>query len=192
MVGCKSERLLDMVRQGCQIMKSAMVHRGLCLFIAAAMLAGARLSIEAGNIDNGGQGAKFAYGENVGWINLAPASGPGVTVESNSLSGYGWGENVGWINFSPPDGGVINDGSGNLTGWAWGENIGWINFSPTGGGVKINPATGSFSGYAWGENVGWVNFDTDDSSAVTTWRAASGDSQGGGGGGGCFISATKE
>jgi subtilase family serine protease len=83
-----------------------------------------------------------------------------------------WGENIGWINLSPASGGVTNNGTGNLSGYAWGENIGWINFAPTGGGVTINPNTGIFNGYAWGENVGWINFAPTGGGVTTSWRQA--------------------
>lgn len=112
----------------------------------------------AENIDPDGTGCKYAWAENVGWINFKPLQGLGVTVTSTGLTGYAWGENIGWINLSPTGGGVVNDGVGNLSGYAWGENVGWINFGPGNGGVKIDPFTGLFSGSAWGENIGWINF----------------------------------
>lgn len=111
----------------------------------------------ASNIDPENDGSKYVWGENVGWINLAPSGDTGVTVTDTILSGYAWGENIGWINFSPIYGGVINDGSGKLGGFAWGQNTGWINFSPLGGGVSIS-TSGIFVGWAWGENTGWINF----------------------------------
>jgi hypothetical protein len=117
----------------------------------------------AGNIDPVN---KFAYGENIGWINLEPLQGPGVTVADATVTGYAWGENIGWINMDPTNGGVINDGAGNLSGYAWGENVGWVNFY----GVTINPSTGVFSGMAWGENIGWINFAPNGVSVKTSWR----------------------
>jgi uncharacterized protein GlcG (DUF336 family) len=113
---------------------------------------------------------KYAYGENVGWINFAPTEGSGVTVTNTAVTGMAWGENIGWINLSPGDGGVLNDTNGNLSGYAWAENVGWINFNPTGGGVKIDPATGVFSGMAWGENIGWINFAPNGFPVKTAWR----------------------
>ncbi len=118
----------------------------------------------AENIDPHIDGSKFAYAENVGWVNFAPGHGPGVQVSSSSLDGFVWSETIGWINLSPTNyGGIFNDGNGNLSGFAWGENIGWINFNPTvpgdenDYGVKIT-SDGSLKGYAWGENIGWINF----------------------------------
>lgn len=125
----------------------------------------------AGNIDPGSTGEKFIYGENAGWINLAPAAGPGVTVTDTGLTGFAWGENIGWINLSPTGGGVANDGQGNLSGFAWAENMGWINFSPAGGGVHID-SSGVFSGKAWGENTGWISFGSNGAvpfSLTTSW-----------------------
>src|SRR3990172_891230 len=84
--------------------------------------------VTAENIDPDNDDSQYAYGENVGHLNLKPAS-------------YG---------------GVANDGAGNLSGYAWGENVGWINFAPTGGGVTIG-SDGVFDGWAWGENIGWIH-----------------------------------
>jgi hypothetical protein len=139
----------------------------------------------AENIDPDNDGSKYAWGENIGWINFEPSLGSGVTVTDSAVEGYAWGENFGWINLSPANyGGVFNDGSGNLSGYAWGENVGWINFAPTGAGVTIDPSTGVFSGYAWGENIGWINFAPTSGGVKTSW---SGVSDGDGGSGGCFI-----
>ena len=126
------------------------------------------------NIDPGNDGSQYCYGENIGWINLQPLYGTGITVTDTAVSGYAWGENIGWINMSPTTGGgVVNDGNGNLSGYAWAENVGWINFAPIGGGVSINPNTGVFSGYAWGENIGWINFSPiTGGGAKTSWRGA--------------------
>jgi hypothetical protein len=118
----------------------------------------------AGNIDPVN---KFAYGENIGWVNLEPLQGTGVTVADTTVTGYAWGENIGWINLDPANSGVVNDGKGNLSGYAWGENVGWINFEE----VKIDPATGIFSGYAWGENIGWINFAPSGAPVKTLWVA---------------------
>jgi hypothetical protein len=125
----------------------------------------------AGNIDPGNDGSQYCYGENIGWINLQPSSGTGITVTNTAVSGFAWGENTGWINFSPANGGVLNDGNGNLSGYAWAENAGWINFAPTGGGVWIN-ACGEFNGMAWGENIGWISCRSDGANAfkvTTSW-----------------------
>lgn len=142
------------------------------------------VSVSAGNIDPGGDGHKYTYGENVGWSNLAASQGPGVMVEDNKLTGFIWSENIGWIKLAPNFGGVIHDGKGNLSGYAWSENCGWINFSCTTNntcsnvdyGVTIDTVTGLFSGYAWGENIGWIKFDysgfpnPDHTYALTSWR----------------------
>ena len=132
-----------------------------------------------GGIDPDNDGSRYAWGENIGWINLKPLFNPVVTVTDSTVTGFAWDENVGWINMDPSGGGVVNDGAGNLSGFAWGENTGWISFSclNTGScgavtyGVTIDPATGEFSGYAWGENIGWVNFDpAAGGGAKTSWR----------------------
>ncbi|MEI8240919.1 MAG: hypothetical protein WCI22_16010, partial [Actinomycetota bacterium] len=84
------------------------------------------VALAAGNIDVTN---KWAWGTNIGWINLAPDNG-GVTVYSDHLEGYAWGENVGWLRLGTHTGGsahsyandaagtygVNNDGIGNLSG----------------------------------------------------------------------------
>lgn len=151
--------------------------------------------VQANNIDSNNN-ARYAYGENIGWINFAPSFGPGVTVTDDAVTGYAWAENLGWISLSCEDTsscgtvdyGVTNDGAGNLSGHAWGENVGWISFSCENAGtcgtveyrVTIDPATGEFSGRAWGENIGWISFDYSGSvtyGVKTSWR---GDSDGDG------------
>lgn len=109
---------------------------------------------------------KYAYGENVGWINFG-CDNCAVSVTDTGLSGYALGENIGWIYL----GDVENDGEGNLSGYAWAENVGYIKFDPTNGGVKIN-SSGEFTGSALGENIGWVIFDGD-YVVKTDWRPAS-------------------
>jgi len=117
-----------------------------------------------GNINPDNDGQQYAYGENVGWLNLDhPTQGSGVNVSATGLAGFIWAENIGWINLSPAYyGGVVNDGDGSLSGYAWGENVGWINFNPivsgdtTEYGVTID-YDGNFSGWAWGENIGWLS-----------------------------------
>ncbi|MEN0019643.1 MAG: EF-hand domain-containing protein [Planctomycetota bacterium] len=122
----------------------------------------------------------FAWGENIGWVRLAPVddAGDAVSLQPTFLRGFLWGENFGWINLGdgPADGvsyanddasdyGVNRDiATQQLSGFAWGENVGWINFS---GGMLADPpqparidiATLRFDGYVWGENIGWINLD---------------------------------
>ncbi len=164
-------------------MKNRLFKKTLGVFFSVVLLLFCNIGY-AENIDPDNDDSKYAYGENVGWINLEPSSGSGVTVTDSAVEGYAWGENIGWINLSPTNGGVDNDGNGNLSGYAWGENVGWINFAPTVSGVTIDPSTGVFSGYAWGENIGWINFAPTSGGVKTSWSSVSG---GGGDGSGCFI-----
>ncbi len=90
---------------------------------------------------------KYAWGENIGWINFGAASG-NVHVTDTGLTGYAWSANYGWINLKPPTAGVTNDGYGDLSGHAWGENLGWLDFSQVG--INIE---GEFTGYAIIENT---------------------------------------
>ena len=143
--------------------------------LLAAMTMMLCLSAEATtNIDDV---EKYAWGENIGWIDFQGNVTDGVVARTKFLSGYAWSENFGWIYLgngnpggsggtqytqSTGDTGVNNDGAGNLSGYAWGENVGWICFDTTSSGgshVTIDSA-GHFSGYAWGENVGWINMAT--------------------------------
>ncbi|MBZ5640337.1 MAG: hypothetical protein LAO51_16470 [Acidobacteriia bacterium] len=132
----------------------------------------------ADNIDPGNNGLRYAYAENVGWLNAKPTVGgdPGVQVGDSELSGWIWGENTGWISLSCKNDlscgtanyGVRNDGHGVLSGYAWAENVGWVNFGPSTSGVTIDPATGDFSGYAWGENIGWISFNCANTASCAT------------------------
>ncbi len=143
----------------------------------------------AENIDPGNNGSKYAWSENLGWLNARPGGpgGPGIQVSNSGLTGWMWSENAGWISLScantsvcaPTSYGVSNDGCGNLSGRAWSENLGWIDFAPAtcGGdptcGVKIGPTTGIFSGRAWSENAGWITFSAASPTAyqvMTSWR----------------------
>lgn len=109
---------------------------------------------------------KYAWGENIGWINFGASNG-NVHVTDSGLSGYALSETVGWIYLED----VINDGQGNLSGYAWGENVGYIKFNPTNGGVIIN-SSGEFTGSALGENIGWIIFGGD-YKVKTDWRPRS-------------------
>jgi hypothetical protein len=136
------------------------------LFTAVIVLCA--VGAHAENIDPDSSGCKYAWGENVGWINFKPTQGPGVTVTGTAVTGMAWGENIGWINLNPASGGMVNDGLGHLSGYAWGENVGWINFAPAGGGVTIG-SDGKFTGFAWGENIGWINFSASNTCVKTAW-----------------------
>ena len=122
---------------------------------------------------------KFAWAENVGYLNFADAGDPPGSQSAFAhpafLEGFVWGENIGWINLGGGAGPYANTtglnfgvnrstANGHLTGFAWSENTGWINFA--GGALatppnpaRIDPATRRFRGYAWGENTGWINLD---------------------------------
>jgi hypothetical protein len=133
---------------------------------------------------------KYAWGENIGWVNFNPTHG-NVDVSDTKITGYAWSENYGWINLSPTNGGVFNDGNGNLSGYAWGEGLGWIDFSN----VKIDPNTGEFSGYAVILKDGSkINFDCTNCKVKTEWRKTippSGSGGGGGYSGGGYISSVQ-
>ena len=132
---------------------------------------------------------KFAWGENVGWLNWRDANDgrSGVQVNATFLSGYIWAENVGWINVGNglPANGVsyangdgaefgvnIDLATGDLRGLGWGESIGWANFETQSLGVsraRFDFADARFRGYAWGENVGWINLDDATHFVAISW-----------------------
>jgi len=106
--------------------------------LTAALVPWACGAATAENIDPGGDGSQYAWGENIGWLNAEPSGngGPGLQVTDSALTGWIWGENIGWVSLSCQNTsscsansyGVTNDGKGNLSGFAWAENIGWISF----------------------------------------------------------------
>jgi hypothetical protein len=139
----------------------------------------------AENINPANDGSKYAWAENLGWVNAQPLGpgGPGIAVSDSGLTGWAWLENAGWVSLyctnrnscGAANYGVTNDGCGNLAGYAWSENAGWINFAPAGAGVTINPITGIFGGRAWSENAGWISFSSTGPNpykVVTSWRRA--------------------
>lgn len=111
---------------------------------------------------------RFAWSENVGWIDFKPDPVNCVTVENTKLIGYAWSDFAGWISLNcENDGscgaqpyGVVNDNNGNLSGLAWSEALGWIDFAPPPGPERVViDASGEFTGYAWGDNFGWISFN---------------------------------
>ncbi len=115
---------------------------------------------------------KYAYGANIGWVDLRSDPAEGAVIGQYVCSGYIYSANVGWIklgsgfptngiyyqNISTADFGVNQDGLGNLRGYAYGANIGWINFENTGA-PKVDLATGNLSGYVWSANCGWIRLN---------------------------------
>ena len=141
------------------------------------------------NIDPANDGSKYAWSENLGWLNARPGGpgGPGIQVSDSGLTGWMWSESAGWISLSCTNQstcatssyGVSNDGCGTLTGRAWSENVGWITFAPAACGgdptcaANIDPTTGIFRGRAWSENAGWITFSSSGPVAyrvATSWR----------------------
>jgi hypothetical protein len=124
---------------------------------------------------------KFAWSENVGFLNFADADittgATGVRFQGNFLSGQIWSENIGWISVGNGAGPYLNTTGANsgvnyntvtkeLSGYAWSENAGWINFGggamatpPNAARVESSPGGSRLRGYAWGENIGWINLD---------------------------------
>ena len=120
-------------------MQRIKLHRLICLLTTTAMVLLGGRAVLAENIDPEDDGSQYAYGENVGWLNLEPGGdgGQGVEVGDFALTGYMWAENTGWVSLSCENTascgtvyyGVANDGYGNLSGYAWAENLGWLSFS---------------------------------------------------------------
>ncbi|MDP3057375.1 MAG: carboxypeptidase-like regulatory domain-containing protein [bacterium] len=133
------------------------------VFISAIFAFPVSASTTDGTIDSV---YKYAWEENIGWINFGTANG-NVHVTDSGMTGYALSETAGWINLSN----IINDGEGNLSGYGWSENTGWIKFNPANGGVIIN-SSGEFTGSALSENIGWIIFGGD-YKVKTDWRPQS-------------------
>lgn len=130
-------------------------------------------SVSVGTIDSTN---KYAWGENLGWINFG-CDECDVVITDTEITGYAWSRVYGWINLSPDTSGVVNDITGTLSGMAWGSNIGWIDFD----GVTIG-IDGEFTGYATVESNGsQINFNcangascaSSDFKVSTDWRPLS-------------------
>ena len=86
-----------------------------------------------------------------------PASALDVSGPISSTYKYAWGENIGWLNFAATYGNIIVSDS-KLVGYIWSDQYGWINLAPTNSGQGVaNNCSGQLSGYAWGERIGWIN-----------------------------------
>ena len=113
--------------------------------------------------------SKYAWGENIGWIDFGGLGD--VRVTDAGMTGYAYGENIGWFSLNcsntnscaTVDYKVANDGNGDLSGYAWSENLGWIDFSA----VSIN-SDGEFTGYAYGENIGWLSLNCSNTDSCAT------------------------
>lgn len=142
------------------------MRKRLFFFVAALVLTAGPVgfvfaSVTDGTIDGT---HKYAWGENIGWINFG-TSGGNVHVTNSSLSGHGWSDNYGWINLSPSATvKVLNNGEGDLSGYAWGESLGWINFNS----VSID-YNGEFAGNATIENDGSrISFNCSNTSSCSS------------------------
>lgn len=142
------------------------MRKRLFFFVAALILTAGPVSFVFASVTDGTIDGthKYAWGENIGWINFG-LSGGNVHVTDSSLSGHGWSDSYGWINLSPSATvKVLNNGEGNLSGYAWGESLGWINFSS----VSID-YNGEFAGNATIENDGGrVSFNCSNTSSCSS------------------------
>jgi hypothetical protein len=125
-----------------------------------------------------------------------------ITIDTNGVvNGYAWGNELGWINMNVTgsEGVKFDSNTGVASGMAWSSVAGWINFgitAPTGSTRVTVGSDGNWTGYAWasGLNGGWVKFacPSADTCVNTDWRKVpdrvfpgpSSPSTGGGGGGG--------
>lgn len=111
----------------------------------------------------------YAYGANLGWIDVQGDTNNGAVIGQYFCTGYVWSANCGWIclgsgptngwqygNLAADDYGVNHQGEGKLSGQAYGANIGWLTFEQTYGKPQVDLRTGVLSGYIWGANVGWI------------------------------------
>lgn len=112
--------------------------KSLHTMLAALFWMPAALHAQQSNL---GEGDSYAYGGNLGWIEMIPSRPSyydGVRVSDTILSGFAWSDSTGWINFGDgtpangiqysntdgSDSGVTHDGAGNLGGLAWSANLG--------------------------------------------------------------------
>jgi hypothetical protein len=51
-----------------------------------------------------------------------------VVITDKNITGFAWGENIGWLNLSPSGGGVLNNNEGALSGYATSEYGGLVDF----------------------------------------------------------------
>ena len=138
-------------------------------------------------------GHRYAYGANVGWVDMRADGTNGAVIGQFVCSGYLYGAAMGWVSVgsgSPTNGyrytnsgnddfGVNHDGHGNLRGDAWGANVGWLVFEDTGA-PGVDLLTGNLSGYVWGANVGWIALSNLQAYARTTTLNSGPDSNGNG------------
>ena len=128
----------------------------------------------------------YAYGANIGWVNMRADGTNGAAIGQYFCTGYMWSADCGWMkvgsgtpanghsyaNNLATDWGINHDGRGRLRGYAYGANIGWIdlgdgspdngmnygNTSATDYGIN-HDGEGVLSGYAYGANIGWLCFE---------------------------------
>src|SRR5437016_12524251 len=94
-------------------MKRPTLLRAIPIAAAIGAIAAVGGVVFAETINPNNDNSKFAYAENVGWINAEPSgnNGPGVQVSGTKLTGYMYGENIGWINMN-----CTNNGTCGSTG----------------------------------------------------------------------------
>ena len=155
--------------------------------LVAVMLLWALPAFASGTTGTVSDSHKFAWGENIGWINFAPTDGTnyvGLNINNGVVSGFGWSNNFGWINFNPTNSGqgvTVDTTTGHFAGYVWVSGFGgWLNMS----GVAVN-SVGKFVGTAGTvDKVGRVVFDCTYCDVQTDWIPSAPDNQGGGGGSG--------
>src|SRR2546430_12384163 len=71
----------------------------------AALLGAVFAIVRAETINPNNDNSKFAYAENVGWINAEPSGngGPGGQVDGRKLTRYMYGEDNGWVELKRAD-----------------------------------------------------------------------------------------
>lgn len=184
------------------------VKRYTLAILALLSFAGTAVALNVDSTD------KYAWGENIGWLNWSTTEGDIDIDDGVDMDGYIWGENVGWISLTcantsscgTVDYGVDASGS-EWTGYAWGENVGWVSFScdntSSCGTVEYavrSSGSEELIGYAWGENIGWINLNCDNNGScgtvefgvryVSATPTPTPTPTGGGGGGGFIVTPT--
>ena len=80
-------------------MKSAAQRASPRFLLLAGLIVLTRGVAVAENINPANDESKYAWAENLGWLNAQPSGpgGPGVQVSDTGLTGWMWSENAGWI-----------------------------------------------------------------------------------------------
>jgi prepilin-type N-terminal cleavage/methylation domain-containing protein len=96
--------------------------------VYASALFGGREGLSFNSAANGPIPWHWAWGQNTGWINMAPSNGD-LVISATGITGHAWSDSRWWIKFNTPTSSVTNSCAGNVAGRAWASGFGWVDFS---------------------------------------------------------------